>query len=226
MDKSEYFSRQIKLWGMERQSNLENRRVLIVGAGGLGSSLAYALGTSGIGEIDIVDFDIVSLSNIHRQIAFKLEDRDRYKCDVVAERVREKSPFVSISGHQSSFSQFISKSNGYRADLIIDASDNMDVRFEIERFAKSIETPWIYGSVEEFNGQACLFDKSSLSGIFGTKYGELGGVHAPIVMQIASIQANLAIRYLLGLNVAKDRLYYIYFDKFGDMVLQRFNMPI
>ncbi len=47
MDKSEYFSRQIKLWGMERQSNLENRRVLIVGAGGLGSSLAYALGTSG-----------------------------------------------------------------------------------------------------------------------------------------------------------------------------------
>ncbi len=112
MDKSEYFSRQIKLWGMERQSNLENRRVLIVGAGGLGSSLAYALGTSGIGEIDIVDFDIVSLSNIHRQIAFKLEDRDRYKCDVVAERVREKSPFVSISGHQSSFSQFISKSNG------------------------------------------------------------------------------------------------------------------
>ncbi len=52
MDKSEYFSRQIKLWGMERQSNLENRRVLIVGAGGLGSSLAYALGTSGIGEIE------------------------------------------------------------------------------------------------------------------------------------------------------------------------------
>jgi len=79
------------------------------------------------GEIDIVDFDIVSLSNIHRQIAFKLEDRDRYSVMLVAERVREKSPFVSISGHQSSFSQFISKSNGYRADLIIDASDNMDV---------------------------------------------------------------------------------------------------
>ncbi len=76
----------------------------------------------------------------------------------------------------------------------------MDVRFEIERFAKSIETPWIYGSVEEFNGQACLFDKSSLSGIFGTKYGELGGVHAPNVMQIAIYyRAKLGpIRYPIG----------------------------
>jgi len=64
----DYFNRQIQLWGEETQASLENKKIAIIGAGGLGSSLALALGTSGIGQVDMVDFDTVSLHNIHRQI--------------------------------------------------------------------------------------------------------------------------------------------------------------
>ena len=224
MKKSDYFNRQIQLWGEERQKALEDKKILIVGAGGLGSSLSYALGTSGIGRIDIVDFDRVSTTNLHRQIAFNIEDKNSYKAEVVAKRVKDKSPFVDITPHIMSFKDFLPLNKRY--DLILDATDNIEAREEIDSFSKSSNTPWIYGSVEEFNGQVCFFDKSSFSNVFDTKKRELGGVHAPIVMHIASLQANLAIRYLVGLEVAKDKLYYIYFDKNGELILQKFNMPI
>jgi adenylyltransferase/sulfurtransferase len=224
MKRSDYFNRQIQLWGEERQKALEDKKILIVGAGGLGSSLSYALGTSGIGKIDIVDFDRVSLSNIHRQIAFNLEDRNKYKAQVVAKRVKDKSPFVDIAPYIMSFKDFTLLDREY--DLILDATDNIEVRREIESFSKLKNIPWIYGSVEEFNGQVCFFEKSSFSNIFDIKKKQLGGVHAPIVMHIASLQANLAIRYLVGLKVARDKLYYIYFDMNGELILQKFNMPI
>jgi adenylyltransferase/sulfurtransferase len=218
----EYFSRQIQLWGEEKQNSLKSKKVLIVGAGGLGSSLAYAIGTSGIGKIDIVDFDRVSISNIHRQIAFTLTDKNLYKADVLAQRIREKSPFVDINSYNIDFKNFISLDKRY--NLILDATDNIETRMEIDNFSKSMNIPWIYGSVEEFNGQVCFFDKGSFD-IFNTKNHKLGGVHASIVIHIASLQANLAIRYLLGLNIAKDKLYYIYFDNDGELVLQKFNIP-
>ena len=66
----QYFHRQVQLWGEETQTLLQSKKIAIIGAGGLGSSLAFALGSSGIGEIHMIDFDEVSLHNIHRQIAF------------------------------------------------------------------------------------------------------------------------------------------------------------
>ncbi|MEJ2489400.1 MAG: ThiF family adenylyltransferase, partial [Sulfurovaceae bacterium] len=74
VEKAEYFKRQIELWGAQKQEALQDKSIAIIGAGGLGSSLALALSGSGIGDIDVVDFDRVSLHNIHRQIAFRLED--------------------------------------------------------------------------------------------------------------------------------------------------------
>ncbi|MEA3455017.1 MAG: ThiF family adenylyltransferase, partial [Campylobacterota bacterium] len=84
MRQDAYFTRQIQLWGTKTQKELEKKKIAIIGSGGLGSTLALALGTSGIGEIHIVDFDRVSLHNIHRQIAFTLEDEGRSKSKVAA----------------------------------------------------------------------------------------------------------------------------------------------
>jgi len=78
-----YFQRQVQLWGEEVQASLKNKRIAIVGSGGLGCSLGIGLGSSGIGEIHVVDFDTVSLHNIHRQIAFKLEDEGKPKAQVL-----------------------------------------------------------------------------------------------------------------------------------------------
>ncbi|MBD3840137.1 MAG: ThiF family adenylyltransferase, partial [Epsilonproteobacteria bacterium] len=102
-DYNEYFKRQIELWGQAKQESLNDKKILIVGAGGLGSSLAFALGCSGIGKIDIVDFDTVSIHNIHRQIAFFICDAGENKAKVVAQRIKDKNPFVKIEGYDIDF---------------------------------------------------------------------------------------------------------------------------
>jgi len=217
-----YFTRQIQLWGSKTQKELEKKKIAIIGSGGLGSTLAMALGTSGIGEIHIVDFDRVSLNNIHRQIAFTLEDEGRSKSKVAAALVRSKNPFVKMMAFDMDFSTFSELENCY--DLILDATDNLLVRSEIDAYAKKIKTPWIYGSVEEFNGQVCFFDKSDFQ-VFSISDHKPGGITAPIVMHIGSLQATLALRYLAGLTVAKDKLYYLYFNDEGELVTQKFGMP-
>ncbi len=218
----DYFKRQIQLWGEETQNSLQDKKIAIIGAGGLGCSLAYALGTSGIGEINIVDFDRVSLNNVHRQIAFTIEDEGRYKSEVVAEIIKSKNPFIKVHAYTIEFNEFQNIDKKY--DLILDATDNLYAREEIDRFAKQRNTPWIYGSVEAFNGQVCFFDRASFQ-IFNIGEHKPAGVTAPIVMHIASFQANLALRYLTKLPIVKDKLYYLYFNSDGELITQKFNMP-
>ncbi len=222
MTPQEYFSRQIQLWGESTQKGLESKKIAIIGAGGLGCTLATALGTSGIGEIHLADFDTVSRHNIHRQIAFTLNDEGRNKAKAVAALLEKKNPFVKVVAFDMAFEDFKEMGNCY--DLILDATDNLPVRAEIDRYAKATETPWIYASVEEFNGQVCFFDEANFQ-VFNVSDHKPGGIAAPIVMHIGSLQANLALRYLAGLPVAKDKLYYLYFDDTGELVTQKFGMP-
>lgn len=220
--REDYFNRQIQLWGEEVQASLEDKRVAIIGSGGLGCSLALALGTSGIGHVDMVDFDTVGLHNIHRQVAFTLKDEGRLKAEVTVEMMRAKNPFVTANAFNMDFDTFKNLENSY--DLILDGTDNLQTRKEIDIYAKSVNTPWIYASVEEFNGQVCFFEKSSF-GVFNISDHKPGGITAPIVMHIASLQANLALRYLAGLTVLKDKLYYLYFNSDGELITQKFTMP-
>ncbi|MHB0993030.1 MAG: thiamine biosynthesis protein ThiF [Sulfurovum sp. 28-43-6] len=218
----EYFNRQIQLWGEATQKGLQDKKIVIVGAGGLGSTLAMALGTSGIGEIHLVDFDTVSGHNIHRQIAFTLQDEGKNKAKTVAALIESKNPFVKVQAFDMRFDAFAELDNQY--DLILDATDNLATRAEIDKYAKQTNTPWIYASVEEFNGQVCFFDEANFE-VFNISDHKPGGITAPIVMHIGSLQANLALRYLAGLPVAKDKLYYLYFNDEGELVTQKFGMP-
>ncbi len=222
MEEADYFNRQIQLWGSVIQKRLTEKKIAIIGSGGLGSTLAIALGSSGIGEIHLVDFDTVSLHNIHRQIAFTLKDERRSKSKVTAELIRSKNPFVSVTAFEMDFAEFSKLDNRY--DLILDATDNLPVRSEIDAYAKSKKTPWIYGSVEEFNGQVCFFEEAGFQ-VFSISDHKPGGITAPIVMHIGSLQATLALRYLAGLPVAKDKLYYLYFNDEGELITQKFGMP-
>jgi len=217
-----YFHRQIQLWGKEKQDLLQEKKIAIIGCGGLGSSLALALGSSGIGTIYCIDFDKIEIHNIHRQIAFNTEDEGSYKCEVVSNLITKRSPYVKAVPKNMDFEEF-AKEN-IELDLIIDATDNLKVRVKIDKYAKKQNMPWIYGSVEEFNGQVCMFEESDFSAFrISDKTPE--GIAAPIVMHIASLQANLALRYLVGLSVKKDLLYYLYFDDNGELITQKFNMP-
>ncbi len=222
MRQEAYFTRQIQLWGNHTQKELETKKIAIIGSGGLGCTLALALGTSGIGEIHIVDFDRVSFSNIHRQIAFTLKDEGQSKSEVTAALIRSKNPFVKVVAFDMDFATFSELENHY--DLILDATDNLPVRSEIDLYAKAIKTPWIYASVEEFNGQVCFFEEADFQ-VFNITDHQPGGITAPIVMHIGSLQANLALRYLASLPVVKDKLYYLYFNDKGELITQKFGMP-
>ncbi|MBD3788868.1 MAG: HesA/MoeB/ThiF family protein [Campylobacterales bacterium] len=217
-----YFNRQIQLWGEATQRSLQSKKIAIIGSGGLGSTLAQALGTSGIGEIHMVDFDTVSLHNIHRQIAFTLADEGKNKAKTIAQLIKSKNPFVNVMGFDMDFEAFSGLDNRY--DLILDATDNLPVRAAINAYAKKIGTPWVYASVEEFNGQVCFFEQADFQ-VFNISDHKPGGIAAPIVMHIGSLQANLALRYLAGLPVVKDKLYYLYFNDKGELVTQKFGMP-
>jgi adenylyltransferase/sulfurtransferase len=184
-----------------------------------------ALGSVGIGTISLVAFDTIAIHNIHRQICFCLSDEGKYKVDVVKSMINSKSSYTKVNTFNIDFDEFTSnKNNVYNYDLIIDATDSIPIRVKIDRFAKTLDIPWIYGSVEEFYGQVCLFDKVNFEDIFKILDKKTSGVATPIVMHIASLQANLAIRYLLDLKVTKDKLYYCFFNKYGEYVLQKFNI--
>jgi len=218
-----YFHRQIQLWGEETQNNLQTKKIAIIGAGGLGSSLAFALGATGIAEIHIIDFDEVSLHNIHRQIAFKMGDEGKNKATINAKIIEQRCPFTKAIAHECNFKEW-SKKN-ISVDLIIDATDNLPTRGDINTYAKKINTPWIYGSVEAFHGQVCFIDKSSFNDAFKIIQKEPAGIAAPIVMHIASLQANLALRFLAELHVKKDLLYYLFFNDEGELITQKFGLP-
>lgn len=218
-----YFHRQVQLWGEETQTLLQDKRIAIIGSGGLGSSLAFALGASGIGEIHMIDFDEVSLHNIHRQIAFKSGDEGKNKAVINAAIIEQRCPFVKATAHECDFKSWSLKN--IEVDLIIDATDNLPSRAEINAYAKSKNLPWVYGSVEAFHGQVAFIEDSSFSDAFKIVQKTPAGIAAPIVMHIASLQANLALRYLAGLSVKKDMLYYLFFNSDGELITQKFSLP-
>jgi adenylyltransferase/sulfurtransferase len=202
---------------------LSTKRVAIIGSGGLGCSVAIALSGTGLGKIVLVDFDEVSLHNIHRQIGFDISDVGEKKSTVLAKKLKaryDKTDIISIDGD---FDDFCKES--IDIDLIIDATDNLASRVKIDEYAKSNSIPWVYGSVEEYHGQVCFFDKSVFSDSMAVTAHEVKGITAPMVMQIASFEANLALRYLADLSVAKDYLYFISFDKDGFLDTRKFKMP-
>lgn len=218
-----YFHRQIQLWGEETQSLLKSKKIAVIGSGGLGSSLAFALGASGIGEIHMIDFDEVSTHNIHRQIAFKTGDEGKNKAVVNCMLIEQRCPFVKAVSHECDFKEFTDKN--IEVDLIIDATDNLPTRSEIDDYCKKKRIPWVYGSVEAFHGQVCFFKDSSFKDTFKITSQIPAGIAAPIVMHIASLQANLALRYLAGLSIKKDWLYYLFFNEEGELVTQKFSLP-
>ena len=219
----DFFHRQIQLWGEDTQNLLQTKKIVIIGAGGLGSSLSFALGASGISEIHIVDFDEVSYHNIHRQIAFKLGDEGKNKAVVNAELIKQRCPFTKTTAYECDFKEWSKK--GIEVDLIIDATDNLQVRSDINTYAKEKNLPWIYGSVEAFHGQVCFINESSFTDMFKISDHKPAGITPPIVMHIASLQANLALRYLADLKIKKDFLYYIFFNDDGELVTQKFGLP-
>jgi len=210
MQKDQYFSRQIQLLGESSHNTLMSKKILIVGCGGLGNSLAFALSGLGLMQIDLIDYDKVELSNIARQIAFGVDDINKSKTTALKEQLQRRCPFTKFNIINSKFDENFSSDEKY--DLIVDASDNLKTRECIDNFAKKTNTPWLFSSVEKFHGYTCLFEKAKFSDVFNIKDLPASGVSSAIVMYISSFSANIAMMYLSELPCVGDMLYYNCFN--------------
>ncbi|HEX9880025.1 MAG TPA: HesA/MoeB/ThiF family protein [Candidatus Binatia bacterium] len=219
-DQIERYSRQILIpdLGGRGQIRLRQKKVLIVGAGGLGSPAALYLAAAGIGTLGIVDADDVELSNLQRQILHGAPDLGRKKVESAKERLGHLNPEVEVRAHAVRLEEGNAREiiDGY--DFIIDGSDNFETKFLVNDITVAMDKAFSHAGIVRFQGQTmtvlprrsacyrCLFREPPAPGeIMGCQQAGILGVVAGTV---GSLQATEAIKYLLGMEdeLLTDRL--------------------
>ena len=196
--------------GEEGQRALKNARVLLVGAGGLGSPVALYLAAAGVGTIGLVDFDAVDLSNLQRQILHGSAAIGSSKIDSARDRLRDINPNVRVEPFETRLTSANALEIARGFDLIVDGTDNFATRYLVNDTSVLLGIPNIYGSVYRFEGQASVFGAPD-----GPCYRCLfreppppelvpncaeGGVLGVVPGLVGTIQATEAIKMLLGLG--------------------------
>lgn len=196
--------------GQNGQRALKKSRVLLVGAGGLGSPVALYLAAAGVGTIGLVDFDAVDLSNLQRQILHGSAGIGSSKIDSARDRLRDINPNVKLESYETRFvsSNALEIATGY--DLIVDGTDNFATRYLVNDTSVLLGIPNVYGSVYRFEGQVSVFGTPD-----GPCYRCLfrepppphlvpscadAGVLGVVPGLVGTIQATEAIKMLLGLG--------------------------
>jgi molybdopterin/thiamine biosynthesis adenylyltransferase len=210
-DQVQRYSRHIILpnIGGAGQRKLLDSKVLVIGAGGLGSPVLLYLAAAGIGTIGIVDFDVVDTSNLQRQILHTDADVDRPKVASALEHLRALNPTIELIGHDTILSSDNVMEIMEPYDVVIDGTDNFPVRYLVNDATQFLGKPLVYGSIYQFEGQAtvfmpgqeapcyrCLFPSPPPPGTVpscaeGGVFGVLPGV-------IGAIQATEAIKIITG----------------------------
>lgn len=203
------FSRQIMLpeIGFEGQERLVEARALIIGLGGLGSPVSMYLAAAGVGELVLVDFDQVELSNLQRQIVHSSDRIGRTKVDSARDTLIGLNPECRVHciDHQLNEEELLEEVA--KADVVIDASDNFPTRFALNEACVATQTPLVSGAAIRMEGQVSVFTGQPGDPCYRCLYGEgveveqtcsENGVLAPVVGIIGSIQATEAIKVLTG----------------------------
>jgi molybdopterin/thiamine biosynthesis adenylyltransferase/rhodanese-related sulfurtransferase len=206
------YSRQIVIPQIQEsgQERIRNAKVLCIGAGGLGSPALMYLAAAGVGTIGIVDFDTVDETNLHRQVLFGQSDIGKKKVDVAKSKIEESNPLVSVTTYPVRInpSNVLEIMAGY--DIVIDATDNFATRYLINDAAVLLNKPYVWGSVNRFDGQAAVF-WSSLGPCYRCLHPEPpapgtvqncadAGVLGVLCASIASIQVNEVIKAITGIG--------------------------
>jgi sulfur-carrier protein adenylyltransferase/sulfurtransferase len=196
--------------GLEGQQRLKAARVLLVGAGGLGSPAALYLAAAGVGTLGIVDFDRVDLSNLQRQLLHGTGDVGRPKIDSATDRLREVNPHVSVEPYDVRLSSANALDIIARYDLVLDGTDNFATRYLVNDACVLLGKPNVYGSIFRFDGQAsvfctadgpcyrCLYPEPPPPGLVPSCAE--GGVLGVLPGLIGTLQATEAIKLILGVG--------------------------
>lgn len=203
------YSRQIMLpeIGFEGQQKLLQSRILIIGLGGLGSPAAMYLAAAGVGELALVDFDRVDLSNLQRQIIHTSDSIGQPKVESARKTLANINPECKVHCINQQLEGSALFEQVEKADLIVDASDNFATRFALNEVSVATQTPLVSGAAIRMEGQVSVFTGVPGDPCYRCLYGESieveqtcseNGVLAPVVGIIGSIQAAEAIKVLTG----------------------------
>lgn len=221
--KNNKYIRQTRLTevGEAGQEKLLNTNVLIVGCGGLGGEVAVHLAASGIGSIALADFDVVSVSNLHRQVFFKEKDIGKTKTEVLKKYIALQNSDVKLQ----TFNNALVKSNVRTIiqafDLIVDCTDSLETKFLLNDACVLENKTLVYGSLHKYEGQVAVFNALDKEGKRSANLrdafpeipqenipscSEVGTLNA-VVSMIASLQTNEVLKYVLGIGkVLKNTL--------------------
>ena len=144
--------------GIEGQEKLKKAKVLIVGAGGLGSPAAIYLAAAGVGTIGIADYDKVEASNLQRQVLYSNEDIGQQKTTIIKNKINNINPNTKIRTHNEKLTSENALEIIKNYDLVIDGSDNFPTRYLVNDACVLLNKPNVYGSVYRFDGQASVFN--------------------------------------------------------------------
>ena len=142
---------------LEGQQRLKASRVLLIGAGGLGSPLALYLAAAGVGTIGLVDFDVVDVTNLQRQIVHGSKDVGRPKLESARDRLKDLNPHVHVEGFETRLTSENALEIVRDFDIVIDGTDNFATRYLTNDACVILGKPNVYGSIYRFEGQASVF---------------------------------------------------------------------
>ncbi len=194
--------------GPEGQRRLKAARVLMIGAGGLGSPIGLYLAAAGVGTLGMVDFDVVDETNLHRQVLFGESDVGRPKLDAAVDRLRDVNPHIEIVPHPMRLTSENALELFAQYDLVVDGTDNFPTRYLVNDACVLTGKPYVYGSIFRFEGQVsvfaakegpcyrCLFREPPPPGLVPS-CGE-AGVLGVLPGVIGSFQALEAIKLVVG----------------------------
>ncbi len=199
--------------GMTGQKRLKNAKVLVIGAGGLGSPALLYLAAAGVGTLGIAEFDTVDESNLQRQVIHGVSDIDKPKGQSAQESIAEINPYVKVILHPERLDNdnVLQVFEGY--DLIVDGTDNFATRYMVNDAAYFLKIPYVWGSIYRFDGQAsvfapmlgddlpcyrCLYPEPPPPGMVPSCAE--GGVLGVLCASIGAIQVNEAIKLITGIG--------------------------
>ena len=200
--------------GVDGQKRLKNARVLVVGAGGLGSPTLLYLAAAGVGTIGIVDFDVVDESNLQRQIIHGVADVGRPKARSARDSIAAINPLVQVRLHEFRLEADNAVELFAQYDLIVDGTDNFATRYLVNDAAVLAGKPYVWGSIYRFQGQVSVFWDDAPGGR-GLNYRDLypeppppglapscaeGGVLGILCSSVASVMGTEAIKLITGIG--------------------------
>ncbi len=213
-DEYKRYSKQIALAevGLGGQQKLKAAKVLVVGAGGLGCPALLYLASAGIGTIGIADGDVVEVSNLPRQILFGNESVGKKKTEEAKRVLAGINPMVKVIVYD----EFLTAQNAERImrdfDVVIDATDNLETRYLLDKFSVQLQKPWIFGGVYKYEGQLSVFNYPVGKGnCYSDIYPQGGNMETPEDCNLAgvlgvlpgiigSMQAAECVKIILKMN--------------------------